>query len=124
MSKERFIEEFNILIRGYCEGLKSFPGEVHDELVCTIVRDLKPIILESFAYSYEFNLIDITEEFCEAGMFRIEPKKVLGELLAMLPNPSKLNLEQQNLLDRILVHADDCVPGTLDRMNWEWQQAA
>ena len=124
MSKERFVEEFNVIVTGYCEGLRSYPGEVHDDLVCLLVRDLKPIIFGSFAYHYQFDLIAIVEQFCEAAMFRLNPKTILSEFLEMLPHPNKLNPDQQDMLNDILDDIDECVPGTLERMNWEWKQAA
>ena len=69
------------------------------------------------------NADEITK-ICEATKFRISAEGTVAKLLNILPNPTKLSEEEQFTLAQIIDGVDRIIPGTLDRLQWEWRHAA
>jgi hypothetical protein len=117
-------ENFQIVILAYAAGIKSYPGEIYDELVFIFLKDLEPMFVEALKYEYAFDILDIAEKFCEASMFRLSPEGVVETLLSLFPHPSELNMIEQDTLIKILELVDSSLPGTIERIQYEWRQAA
>ncbi len=117
-------ENFQTIISAYAAGIRSYPGEVYDELIYIFLKDLEPMFVEALKYEYAFDILDIAEKFCEAGMFRLSPEGVVDTLLSLFPHPSALNVVEQDTLIKILELVDRTLPGTIERIQYEWRQAA
>ncbi len=117
-------ENFQIVISAYAAGIRSYPGEVYDELIYIFIKDLEPMFIEALKFEYAFDILEIAEKFCEAGMFRLSPEGVVDTLLSLFPHPSELSMMEQDTLIAMLEIVDRSLPGTVERMQWEWRQAA
>ena len=115
---------FQIEIDGFCHGIRNYPGEIYDELVHIIIEDLADSVLLAIKDGYSFNLLTVAEKICEATKFRISAEGTVAKLLSILPHPGKLSEDEQFVLAQIIDGVDRIIPGTLDRLQWEWRQAA
>lgn len=120
MTNKNFSDSFDNLIKAFCDGLKSYQGEVHSELVYQLIPSLKPAFLEALSKGHAFDVLRIAEQFCEAGLFRLNPEGVLSRLLNLFPHPKEMSLEEQGIFAMILDPIDQALPGTLKRLQWEW----
>ena len=123
-NNKHYQENFQIVISAYSAGIKNYPGEIYDELVCIFIKDLEPMFVEALSLGYAFSLLDIAEKFCEASLFRLNPEGIVSTLLELFPHPSKLSLTEQDTLMEILDSVNSAIPGTLERMQWGWREAA
>lgn len=125
-SQKQFIDNFHTVIDAYCYGIGDYDGEFSDELISIIIKDIRPAIQEAIENLYKFNLLGIAEQFCKATNFRVSPEGVVATLLDLLPNPKCLSEEEQFTIAQIIDPVDQAIPGTLERIQWDWshQQAA
>ena len=114
-------ENFHTVINAYCHGISKYDGELDDELVTILIKDLKPAFEEAIENEYQFDLLAIAEQFCEATNFKVTPEGVVASLLDILPIPSVISSDEQFVLAQIIDPVDQVIPGTLDRLQWEWK---
>lgn len=120
-SVERLIENFHTVIDGYCHGISKYEGEIDDEIISILIKDIRPAFEEAIENEYQFDLLAIAEQFCEATSFKVTPESVVASLLDILPTPSVIGADEQFVLAQIIDPVDQVIPGTLDRLQWEWK---
>ena len=124
MTNDIFQDEFKTVIKAFCSGIKRYPGEIHDRLVHVVIQDLEPMFVGALERGYVFDILSVAEDFCEAAMFRLDAEGVLSKLLSLFPNPSLLDEEQQFILAQILDPVDQALPSAVQKLQYEWKEAA
>ena len=124
MTDKIFQEEFDIVIKAFCAGIKDYPGEIYDGLVHILIQDMEPMFIGAVKRGYVVDILNIAEDFCEAAMFRVDAEGVLAKLLSLFPNPKELDEEEQFTLAQILDPVDQALPSAVKQLQYEWKQAA
>lgn len=124
MKNNLFQDEFNTVIIAVCAAIKGYPGEIYDNLVYVLIQDMEPMFVEALEIGYVFDALGIAEDLCEAAMFRIDAEGVLSKILSQFPNPSTLDEEQQFILAQILDPVDQALPSAVQKLQYEWKEAA
>lgn len=124
MNENQAKQIFEIQVDGFCEGIKTYPGDIYDDLVFVVIDELRPAFYEALEYGNIINLIQIAEKFCAASKYLVSAYDILDKLLTLFPKPSELTEDQQFILAQILDPVDQALPGTIERLNLQWREAA
>ncbi len=118
--KNRFNEIFEIEMDGWAYGIEKYPGEVFSGLVHAIVRELRFSFRTAIEHHYVFDVHALAAKLAKAAKFLVPEKELAFSILAQLPNPTKLDEDEQFVLAQIIDQVEQAYGGALDRLMIKW----
>ncbi|RMG40334.1 MAG: hypothetical protein D6719_11215 [Candidatus Dadabacteria bacterium] len=118
--KDRYDEIFEIEVDGWCYGIQNFPGEIFPALIHGIIRELRPSFAIAIKNHYAFNILDVAAKISKAAKYLIHEKEVAFSMLSQLPNPAKLDEDEQYILAQIIDQVEQAYGGAIERMRRKW----
>ncbi len=118
-----FKREFDLEIESWCYGLTRLSETPLPKVVFCVVRELRPMLARALASGYVFNIQSVADRIAIAARGSVEQKAIAFALLAILPEPGTLPLEQKRLFATIVAQVEASHGGAVDRVRQRMSRA-
>ncbi len=120
--KERFDEIFDMEVQCWCYGFARYPGNLNQELVHRVVREMAPTFKAAVQHNHIFDLIETAERIAKSTRYVISTKEAAFSILIQLPTPFELDEEAQFVLAQIIDQGEMAYGDVLMTLEKRWRR--
>jgi len=114
-------KKFEYELNSWCYGLENL-GEVPlQQVVFRVVREFRSIFSEAIATGYVFDIDVVAKRIFKSSQEVVPLKELAMALVAVLPEPEKLPVEQQRVYSLVLAQVELSHSGAVDRVKQRLQ---
>jgi len=113
-------QRFDIEVDSWCFGLESLNDLPLPQVVFKVVRELRPLLKEAIEQGYAFDIRVLSEKLFFATKKTVPKKELTFALLAILPDPETLNIEQKTTFAVIVAQVEVTEGGAVERVRQRW----
>ena len=119
-----FKEIFDIEVHCWCLGLSKSPEKLDCAVLHRVIKEFTPIVREAIQNLYVFDLVDTARKFILASKCKASEREIAFHILSLIPEPSSLNKDQQNVLHQIVENLEKKHPGAFERLEKKWKTSS
>ena len=111
-----FKKKFDYELNSWCYGLENLGETPLPQVVFRVVREFRPVFAESIATGFFFDIDQVAKRLFEASQKAVPLKEIAMALVAVLPEPEKLPVEQQRTFSLVLAQVELTHAGAVNRV--------
>lgn len=115
-----FQRKFEIEIESWCFGLEQLKEPPLPQVLFKVIRELRGVLLGAIEAGYAFDIRITAEKLFFAAKKTVPQKEILFALLAILPDPESLPVEQKRIFSVIVAQVEMVEGGAVQRMRQRW----
>ena len=120
-SVHSYRKKFEYELNSWCYGLENL-GEVPlPQVVFRVVREFRSVFAEAITVGYVFDIDYAARKICEASKKVVSLKEIAMALVAVLPEPESLPVEQKRVFTLVLAQVELSHAGAVNRVKQKLQ---
>ena len=120
--QDKYRSIFAVEVESWCYAFSRFPGELSQELIYRVVKEMAPAFRAAVANNYVFDILDTAGKIHRGIQGFLPLKEVVFVLLVNLPAPYGLDEEEQYALAQIIDQAEQEFGDVLSHLESKWRR--
>ena len=120
--EDNYASIFSVEIDSWCYAFSRFPGELSQELIYRVVKEMSPALRSAIANNYAFDLLEAAGKIHRGIQGFLSLKEVVFVLLVNLPAPYGLDEEEQYVLAQIIDQGEREFGDVLNQLEQKWRR--